>query len=341
MSDFSIAAPLQSLLEAGKRVKYSLGLVLGVDEFEQEQFYFLQRARLHNRALHGYGTVCGLRVTTDAQNPLKILVDPGLAINPQGKEIAVARQQCADLNAWLGTHREDAALGGPFGGETLRPLSLYITLGYRECETDQVPVPGAPCRSEDETLAPARITETFDLGLSAEQLTPGPDEQRIPPHAEEELAVRRFGDLLRRIEIASGAGNLSPAELADLVRALNQPAPTPVESPPTSPPQAETILLHPADAERALRGAFRVWVTEVRPGLLPTGQGCTGGPPIEAAILLARLNFVIDRTWQVVIPPDSSPILIDEEDRPYLLHTRLLQEFPLLGLGRGESGGMF
>ena len=47
--------PPSTGLDPDKRVKYSLGLVLGVDEFEQEQHYLLGRGRQHNRALHGYG----------------------------------------------------------------------------------------------------------------------------------------------------------------------------------------------------------------------------------------------------------------------------------------------
>src|SRR5690349_6095319 len=108
MSDFITAAPSRSPLDPDKRVRYSLGLVLGVDEFEQEQFYFLERDRLHNRALHGYGTICGLRVGVDG---LKVTVEPGLAVNPRGAVIRVPRAQCADLNQWLSVERNQKALG--------------------------------------------------------------------------------------------------------------------------------------------------------------------------------------------------------------------------------------
>ena len=60
MVDFITVPPPTVPPDPDKRVKYSLGLVLGVDELEQEQYYFLERGRQHNRALHGYGTVCGL-----------------------------------------------------------------------------------------------------------------------------------------------------------------------------------------------------------------------------------------------------------------------------------------
>ena len=45
-----------------ERVKYFYGQLLGVREFQSEQSYFYEKHRLHNRYLHGYGTVCGLAV---------------------------------------------------------------------------------------------------------------------------------------------------------------------------------------------------------------------------------------------------------------------------------------
>ena len=36
--------------------------MLGVNDFRTEQAYFREKQKLHNRCLHGYGTVCGLMV---------------------------------------------------------------------------------------------------------------------------------------------------------------------------------------------------------------------------------------------------------------------------------------
>jgi len=64
MTDFKPAYPDTVNLDPHKRVYYSHGLVLGVDEFLQEETYLLERDRTHNRGLHGYGTVCGLSLDT-------------------------------------------------------------------------------------------------------------------------------------------------------------------------------------------------------------------------------------------------------------------------------------
>ncbi len=45
-----------------KRLNYFHGQLLGFQDFRTEQAYFREKLKLHNRCLHGYGTVCGLMV---------------------------------------------------------------------------------------------------------------------------------------------------------------------------------------------------------------------------------------------------------------------------------------
>lgn len=51
------------------RLNYFYGQMLGVRELTSEQTYFREKLKLHNRCLHGYGTVCGLVVTPDRTEP--------------------------------------------------------------------------------------------------------------------------------------------------------------------------------------------------------------------------------------------------------------------------------
>jgi hypothetical protein len=44
------------------RLSYFHGQLLEARDFQTEQSYFREKLKLHNRCLHGYGTVCGLRV---------------------------------------------------------------------------------------------------------------------------------------------------------------------------------------------------------------------------------------------------------------------------------------
>jgi hypothetical protein len=52
-----------------KRLKYSYGQMLGADDFLTEQNFFREKFKLHNRCLHGYGTVCGLMVMPEPNEP--------------------------------------------------------------------------------------------------------------------------------------------------------------------------------------------------------------------------------------------------------------------------------
>ena len=324
--DFQDVTDQAVALDPWKRVRYSTGLVLGVDEFLQEELYLLEKHRLHNRALHGYGTVCGLEVAVrDTPGGPEVVVEPGLAVNPDGREIRVPVAQCGRLNDWLDRHRQEVETS--FGSPPPAFLALHLVLCHRECETDRVPIPGGPCRSLDDGSAPSRIADAFEIALRLE-----------PPRQVEEEAVRRFGDLLRAIEITAAPGTfLTQEELEDLVRdVLLAGSPPSLPSPPESPPAG--LRLHPDDAGEYLRAAFRVWVTEVRPRLLGNGRNCASGPPGEGCVLLARLDFEIEDLDQALrVVGAAEDVAIEEEDRPVLLHTRLLQE--LLGWGGGFAAG--
>jgi len=314
------ASPLsRGTLDPAKRVNYTLGLVLGEDELRQEQLHFLERDRLHNRLLHGYGVACGLRVTTaPAGGDVEVRVTPGLAVTPRGNVVRVPETQCAKLGAWLQRHHGEvlARLGSP---PAPGPLPLWVRLCYRDCETDPVPIPGGPCRSQEDSLAPSRITESFALELSFD-----------PPDQAEEERVRRFGELLGRIDIDDAhPSDVTEQEMEDLVRALLAADASPPPGP-SSPPVSDVIHLHPDDARRILRAAYRVWVAEVRPAI--PGAGCAS-EPAEDCVLLARLDLDLDDDLALTRDPEVS-----DADRPVLLHTRLLQEM-LPGSLDIEGGG--
>jgi hypothetical protein len=330
MSDFTTAYDAINL-DPYKRVHYAHGLVLGVEDFVQEELYLLTRDRLHNRALHGYGTVCGLRVEPRRSDTgeTQVLVRAGIALDPQGREIRVPRDQCAGINSWLAAHGDDLS-----GSPVVSPVSLYLVLCYRECATDDVPVPGGACRSLEDSRVASRIADDFELSLTTDA-----------PAQIEEDAVRAFGDLLRTIVISDAPGSfLTRDELVELVRGLGGGSPAFL-----SPGSPTLYRLHPEDAADFLEAAFRVWVTEVRPHLLPEGQSCASGPPADACVLLARLELdVVESGGTLRLADDDSwSLLIDETSRPYLLHTRLLQEWlrnrsdSVLGAAGGDLDGSY
>ena len=307
-------SPATTAPDPHKHVKYSLGMVLGVDDFDQEFAYLSNRDQWLACDTIGYGTVCGLKVSieTDERGP-RVSVEPGVAINPRGQLIRVTPAQCAYLNDWLDAHREDVIreLGSPPADQ----LTLYVVLCYRACPTDPVPIPGEPCRDETAATVNSRLKDDFNLEL-----------RFTPPDQTEENAVRDFVEWMSHIEISDGATSHS---LDDFLEAIRDGAQ--LSSPPSplsdfmygSPP--EDIAINHADACEYLRAALRVWVTELRP--LWRGVACDGSTPDEECVLLAQLDVsLVDGQAS-----SDDDVIVNEEQRPFLVHLRMLQEWLTCG----------
>ena len=320
------ASPNLMKLDPLKRVNYTFGLVLGVEEFLQEDAYFLHKHHLENRLLHGYGTGCGLEVIPQITPQLEVQVTPGWAFSPKGQEMRVSQLMCVQVNDWVQTNL--AALQALFPSAAPVTLNLCVVLCYRECKTDVVPIPGEPCRTQSSAMAPSRIADSFELMLCLDQdaspplASPpasSPDAGGLcafrPPQLEDD-AIRAFATLMSEVEISSAGPFLTLEQMKELVRDLNQSNPPPSGSPPAGPP----YLVSAADAREFRRAAFRTWITEVRPFICaPQGAGpCC--PPPEKCVLLAEIAVTLNPGWV------ATDISVDDHRRPFLVPTRLLQE---------------
>lgn len=318
MSAFNDVLSITSGIDVSKRVNYVLGMILGQNEFLQDQLYFLNRDNLHHRILHGYGTVSGLQVhLRDNNEGPEVLIEPGYAIDPLGRIICVSPTQCASLNGWISTNADDLDLqpGSPPNSSTLR---IYIALCYRECATDVEPIPGRPCRTEAETQAATRLQDGFRLEF-----------RTSPPAQVEEDGIRELCDLLANIEIGAAGDTFTTREaLIELVRLLAEP--------PASPgPGTVAILLDPATAREDLRAALLAWVSEIRPLLLPKDPQNPQGQSNESCVLLAELDMIVNDDLTV----DLGNINIIEDERPYLLSSRVLQALMLCREPTTATGG--
>lgn len=72
-----------------KRLRFFAGRLLTAGDFELEQKYFREKLKRHNRTLHGFGIVSGLKVVVDAG---QIVIEPGLALDCEGNELSVTTQ---------------------------------------------------------------------------------------------------------------------------------------------------------------------------------------------------------------------------------------------------------
>lgn len=300
-SDSPCTATLTSSPSPDKRVRYGLGMLLGVADFEQEQAWFLEQDRGHTRTLHGCGVIGGLGVSVMGT---AIKVDPGMAIDGLGRVINVCGDQCADLNAWLLVPENRKLIDTP-GAKT-----LHVVLRYCECATDLQPVPGQPCRTAEESMSATRITASFALDL-----------ENTAPACPEEAATVRFGQWLRRLQVGSGSPTLDAAAIEGELKAL--------ATAPASPP-ANTPLYLPADqAEALLRHALVSWARLVRPLVCCHGETVDED---EIGVTLASVSFTLVANFT------ASDVKLLPVDPPVLLSTRLIQE-ALLNLTRQIAAG--
>ena len=80
------------------RNNYYRGKLLTEREFKDEQRYGLDKHRLHQVALHGWGVACGLHVKPHPYCPdLRLVIEEGLAIDSCGREIRITREVTIDL----------------------------------------------------------------------------------------------------------------------------------------------------------------------------------------------------------------------------------------------------
>ncbi|HEY2031766.1 MAG TPA: hypothetical protein VGH20_21385 [Myxococcales bacterium] len=325
-------------MDPTKHVNYVLGMVLGVDDLAQEFDYLSQRDQWLARDAIGYGTLWGLAVSLrdGGARGLEVLVSSGAALSPRGQLIRVAPAQCAAFDEWLAGRGEDIlARRIPTSDPNLFELPLWLVLSYRTCLTDPVPIAGEPCRTEDDSTAPSRVADDFLLSL-----------QFDPPPQSEEDSIRAFAAwLASHISIAPGPASLTVAQFLDGIRAAAQGAVSspPVSSPPASPPylvdaSPPLVLTCPPDAlSQYVRAATRLWVTELRPSWRPNwfgdkhscaGNGELADPDAGNQVLLAKLTLTVGPAGlnSSTFTVQGTPPVIDEEDRPFLLSLRLLQE---------------
>jgi DNA-binding beta-propeller fold protein YncE len=152
------------------RNHYFTGKLLVERDFTDEQRYYMDKLRHHHQRLHGRGVVCGLRVREHPNPGCRdrfVCIEPGSAIDCCGREIIVREEECIDLYAFdaIRALRQQAEA-------TAR--TLQITVCYRECPTEEIPVLYDECGCDDTQCAPNRILESyrFDVRLIDPATTP-------------------------------------------------------------------------------------------------------------------------------------------------------------------------
>src|SRR5438477_7150096 len=107
-------------------LRYHVGMLLGVDDFETEQAYHRAKMRLHNAWLHREGVVWGLGVRLDtARGEVRVL--KGLALDAAGHELHLEGDACVNVGQWFAAHRDDADLN-PDKTETTGTTNTVVSV---------------------------------------------------------------------------------------------------------------------------------------------------------------------------------------------------------------------
>jgi hypothetical protein len=330
MTTFTNAAPAQIRPDPAKHVNYTYGMILGVDDFTQEFAYLAAKDSEVVSELAGYGRVRGLSVQFDhtAAGAPQLAVTPGLAYLPSGQPVLVDRAQCAELNAWLAANRADVQAGLGGGAPHSGPLELVVDLSYAVCETDSRPIPGEPCRSEDDLMAPSRLRDDFGLELHR----PPPADQR------EAQALRAFVLWLRKVPVVES----SSTTLADLLAAImtasgviggSEAQQCPQVGNFMSAPPAAGLSIPSAETAAWIRAAFGLWAAE----LLPCWRRTAGG---NDTLTLAHvvLNVLYQPLDDVYLIDPANPPTITQDDLPFLISQQVLQEWLFTVPESGPAG---
>ena len=126
-----------------KRPHFFSGKLITSADLELEQQYFREKLKRHNRSLHGFGIVSGLKVTV---NSGQIIVEPGLALDCEGNELAIEASQ--------------TIVSQP--GDDWR--TAFVNVRYMEDGAGQTPAPGT---TEVSTVS-STLIESFELLVAQE-----------------------------------------------------------------------------------------------------------------------------------------------------------------------------
>jgi 6-phosphogluconolactonase (cycloisomerase 2 family) len=150
------------------RNNYFTGKLLVERDFTDEQRYYLGKLRRHNQRLHGWGTVCGLKVVehpNPACQPQYVLIKPGMAVDCCGREILVQQEEYFDYEQAFLTKWQ--AQNGPKTQPDSAKHTIQICISYRECTAENVPAVFDDCTGNGSSCRPNRIVDgySFDVNI--------------------------------------------------------------------------------------------------------------------------------------------------------------------------------
>ncbi len=180
-----------------ERPRYFRGQVMTPLEMTLEQDYFINKMRLHNRLLHGWGVVCGAQVCPVEKSNKKgyelwkVSVSSGYILGPYGDDILINAERVLDLRTGGLVSRSDergGELSDPWcstvHNERL-PEEVFLAVKYKEISARPVSImPGCGCN--DQSCENSRLCDGYEIGL----LTHCPKSHDNPPDLKDPALYR-------------------------------------------------------------------------------------------------------------------------------------------------------
>lgn len=152
-----------------ERTRFFPRQLITPDDLTQDQIYFREKSRRHNRMLHGWGVVCGARVR-QGNGDCEIVIETGYILGPFGDEIVIDREVTVDLCK----ESLDGNAVSPCG-DVLDPWCsdvrvnrragqvLYVAVKYAECQSRPVRVQGNGCGCNEQECEHSRVRDSFAI----------------------------------------------------------------------------------------------------------------------------------------------------------------------------------
>jgi DNA-binding beta-propeller fold protein YncE len=148
------------------RNNYFTGKLLVERDFTDEQRYYLGKLRRHNQHLHGWGTVCGLKVE-EHPNPAcqaqYVLIEPGTAVDCCGREIVVQHEEYFDFEDKFLSNWQ--VQNGPNSQPDQAKHTIQICISYNECAAENVPSVFDDCSGGGGACRPNRIVDGYSFDV--------------------------------------------------------------------------------------------------------------------------------------------------------------------------------
>ena len=173
-------------LKGLERTRFFARQLVMPDDLTQDQIYFREKMRRHNRMLHGWGVVCGACVFP-GNTACEVRVDPGYILGPYGDEIVIESPVTIDI-CKQGLAERDGCCGeqlDPWCADTQAQCpdgTLYLAIKYRDCQSRPIRSMSAACGCgcDDSACEYSRIRDSFAIKLLRE-LPPSYSTPMAPP----------------------------------------------------------------------------------------------------------------------------------------------------------------